>query len=223
MEAPVSEPQLDWSGNPYMTLGVSWDASVSHMRHQYRRLALVAHPDRCGSAAVFVALSRALEQLLSSRADCDAALSPAVPQAVSVALQLRPDHSGVVAVVSWLSSSLPHALYLRPPSSLSWSCCWSGLGSRVVVAGLAAGLYEAAVLCGGRPVVVSFVIEEAKPKTRRRRRKRTKKKAAQQQPSSHDDDGDSVPPSEVGFLLENVRCARCKTFVAVDAVESHEC
>lgn len=49
---------------------------------------------------------------------------------------------------------------------------------------------------------------------RKKKKKRKKKKVA----SSNDSD---VP--DAAFFLANVKCSRCKVFIAVELVESHEC
>lgn len=55
------------SGSIWQRLGVSTDASVLDIKRAYRKAALLAHPDRGGSAEAFRELQRAYETALQRR------------------------------------------------------------------------------------------------------------------------------------------------------------
>lgn len=54
---PVSEPVQKW----YEVLGLTWSANKDQVREAYRRLAMIHHPDKGGSAVMFQKIKNAYD------------------------------------------------------------------------------------------------------------------------------------------------------------------
>ena len=151
-------------GDYYSLLGLSFDFSdEALLRKNYRRAALLAHPDRhSGSSARFLELKNALETLQHDRASYDEKTfaTRRVPCDMTAAVEERAE--GDVVVVSWQRMERPAVLLrVRGEGTLEWTLCFQGSKRRVAVQGLAPGGYEFAVCVpGGPPRVISCLVPD---------------------------------------------------------------